>query len=174
MNVSELKHSQEIYKKLTRAYHISKHDIELYNEMANFEQDYTDLFKLLGFELIYDHNDFYYLAGDDKAALGTGIEKAMILIALLAEYANEIATDPSQFFADEFDSDILPTVLENGREVLSKKDINNVEDIEKILSWLAERGFLYKNAKKYVFLKPTHRFLDVLSEIDKLNQENQS
>lgn len=174
MNISELKHSQEIYKKLTRAYHISKHDIELYSEIENFEQDYTNLFKLLGFELIYDHNDFYYLAGDNKADIGSGAEKAMILIALLAEYTNETAIDPTQFFADELDSDILPKVLEKGKEVLSKKSINNVEDIEKILDWLAVRGFLYKNARKYVFLKPIHRFLDVLSQIDKLNQENQS
>lgn len=174
MNISELKHSQEIYKKLTRAYHISKHNIDLYVEIANFEQDYINLFKLLGFELVYDSNDFYYLAGDDKADLGIGTEKAMILIALLAEHTNETAIDPTQFFADEFDSNILPNILESGKEVLSKKSINNVEDIEKILDWLTGRGFLYKNARKYVFLKPIHRFLDVLSEIDKSSQENHS
>ena len=73
---------EEAFRLLKRGRHICRDDIHVFRDLKQHQETYEQLFRALGFELIYHSHDFFYFQGDNHYRT-KGLEQATLFVLIL-------------------------------------------------------------------------------------------
>ena len=164
LDLSELSQLAPIFRELSKGFHVSQRDPELYAQLSNSQDAYRTLFKALGFELVCDTRGFYYFVPEQAAAqVNKTAQRLSLFTFILVEHLADQGRDPLTVLdGGSLGRDELPSLLEKYRDLFVQAEVQSVEELEeKILRRMTQLGFAAEDGGLYRFLPPMHRFLDV-------------
>ena len=168
----QLPHGHQIYTRLREGAHLSADSptqFALFRELEQHRDSYTHLFALLGYELVYHPNGFFYFVYPDSVTSQslTMSRKVALLIYTLIDYLQDNNFDPLATITGEA---IARRTFEDTRDhypdLYQQADLASTEAINGLLEWMNRRGFCQFTGDDQVrFLKPVSRFLEAVEQV---------
>ncbi|MBU2708117.1 chromosome partition protein MukE [Zooshikella marina] len=162
----QLPNAKLIYTKLREGVHIAVDALEhyaLYKELENHAASYEVLFNLLGYELVYNAEGFFYFRYPDSVtsnSMSTS-RKIALLIFTLVDYLQDNNFDPSSMIQDQqIELSLFEKTQECFKDLYTQADMAAPQDLTNLLEWMSKRGFCQIINDTHVkFCKPIERFL---------------
>lgn len=166
-------HVQDVFARLSRGYHLSPSDGDLFRDLEANEAAYRTLFAALGFELSDGVGGFYYFRPGD--ALNRGSSRAAVFVLVLAQYLADEGQDPVQAFDEirilHFSE--MPHLLPQYRYICEQAGLDSPDAVRNvILNTLVGLGFAERvGDDAFRFRRPIRRFIDQIMAL-RLLEEN--
>jgi chromosome condensin MukBEF MukE localization factor len=162
-----------VFGKLRQGRHISRHsDPELFVALDKNRDAYQTLLRHLGYELICDPRDFFYLQGRSQV-LGKRLRGVTLFMLIFFQHLEDTKFLSGQRMWEKtlldrpFDLQELPhfTTTSLRREMMEKVGVGEYELHEKILSLLSKWGMLeFASSTKFYFKPPIYRFVNLCEQ----------
>ncbi|MGI0119564.1 chromosome partition protein MukE [Zooshikella sp. RANM57] len=162
----QLPNAKLIYTKLREGVHIAVDALEhyaLYKELEKHAASYEVLFNLLGYELVYNTEGFFYFRYPDSVtsnSLSTS-RKIALMIFTLVDYLQDNNFDPSSMIQEQqIELSLFEKTQECFKDLYTQADMAAPQDLTSLLEWMSKRGFCQIFNDTHVkFCKPIERFL---------------
>lgn len=164
-DLSQLPELEQLFSDLRLGKHICAEDGSTYYLLRDHFEDYARLFSALGFELrSHERGFFYFHAGGDLGKEAT--QMAVFFFVLVDALGNEGANVRDAIFEQDHRIDELPHFkLESHRQCLAEVDVNDPDDLDKVIGRLERYGFVEtSNRGTFGFRSPAWRFVDLCYE----------
>ena len=166
-----MKKITEIFEGLSKGYHISNQDFNLYHELCEYEEQYREVFQKLGFELTVHEKGFYYFESR-KSSLTANAKRMSLFIFFLTDLLANKGEDPYyNILHGDFNQESLIEDLVQGyaKEMKQAGYVDPERDFRNTLTQFKQYGFVSLSGSLFRFRPPISRFLDscmVLGEQD--------
>ncbi|MHA6494029.1 Mks condensin complex protein MksE [Pseudomonas borbori] len=164
IDLKELTQLAPIFRELFKGYHVSRRDPELYAQLSNQQDQYRELFRALGYELVCDSRGFYYFVPEQMGAqVNKTAQRLALFTFILVEHLADQGRDPLAVLdGGSLGRDELPALLDKYRDLFLQAEVTTQDELEeKVMRRLTQLGFAGEDNGIYRFLAPMHRFLDV-------------
>ncbi len=169
---SHLPQGRLIYTKLREGTHLSADSPDqfpLYKELEQHRESYTHLFALLGYELVYHPDGFFYFIYPDSVtgqSLTTS-RKVALLIYTLVDFLQDNNFDPANTISSEsIELRLIDDTRNHYSDLYTQADLATMDAVTNLLEWMARRGFCqFVSDERVRFLKPVARFLEAAEEL---------
>jgi hypothetical protein len=176
-----LPNARAIYSKLREGVHLSIDSDEqypLYKELETYRSAYTSLFGLMGYELIYNPEGFFYFVYVDSITSNsmTMSRKFALLMYTLIDYLQDNNVDPANAILSEtVDLQVFEDVRNHYVDLYQQADLHDLNAVISLIEQMAKRGFCQiRGESKVKFLKPIERFIAATEEVTAQYEQQQS
>ncbi|MCL6271305.1 hypothetical protein M3P05_15380 [Sansalvadorimonas sp. 2012CJ34-2] len=168
----KLPHSHQIYTRLREGVHLSvdsPDQFPLYKELEQHRDSYTALFSLLGYELIYHPDGFFYFTYPDSTTSQslTMSRKVALLIFTLIDFLQDNNYDPAATITGEkIALQLLDDTRRHFADLYQQAELSSYDSVSNLLEWMARRGMCLITDEDHIrFLKPINRFLAAAEQV---------
>lgn len=168
----DLPRLQEIFEELRQGKHICQADGDIYFQISERHNDFTALFRQLGFELKKHRRGFYYFH-HSSSNMSTQAEKIAVFMFMLIEHlADQGDNIEDALMNRQFAYSDLPHLsTDRYRAIMHQLEIIDEEDLHDVLKNMARIGVVdCINDSVFAFRSPVYRFLDICQEIATANK----
>ncbi|WP_438938507.1 condensin complex protein MksE [Algibacillus agarilyticus] len=177
IDLLELTLLQDINKKLVSGYHISEQDVQLWQQLDQYQDEYAALFSGLGYRLKHDARGYFYIDADDSTVNMGKISRAMaVTIYVLIEYYADNGFDPLRaLFEKVITEEIMQQVVQNQYHLFEQLEITSAAELKRdVFNRMLRNGFATETQSfeehdlgqmGFKLLAPVYRYLDALDEI---------
>ena len=170
----ELRNITEIFTKLSKGYHISKVDYDLYPELCEYQDYYDEIFEKIGFKLSSHSSGFYYFESGKNSINTNGKVMALFIFFFVDFLANKNKDPYSSIIDDSFNIDSLQKdLIERYIDQIKLAGLNNAKSdfFDKAIKQFTQYGFAASEDGILRFKPPITRFLDTCIEIGKVKKQ---
>ena len=163
---------REIYGNLIKGFHISRQQLNLYEELQELEEDYQVYFQQLGYKLISDPNGFYYFYHDETAQRSGKTDSMLLFMAVTVDVLSDNGEAPyDKIINDDLSCSELKFLIKEKHDELILQQFENVscdDFVNKSIGHLETYGFAQVDGDYLNFNTPIYRFLNAIkaSEVD--------
>lgn len=169
---TQLPNGRLIYTRLREGTHLSADSPDqfaLFKELETHRESYTHLFALLGYELVYHPDGFFYFVYPDSVtgqSLSTS-RKVALLIYTLIDFLQDNNYDPAATITSEtIELRMIDDTRRHYSDLYEQADLGTLNAITNLLDWMARRGFCQVVSDDHIrFLKPISRFLEAAEQV---------
>ena len=162
---------EEAFRLLKRGRHICRDDIRVYRDLKQHQETYEQLFRALGFELIYHSRDFFYFEGSNHYRTKR-LEQATLFVLILFQDLEDkkLQTQQRQWqktlLNRHFKISELPHfATTKRRQVMSDAGIRKETLQKQVLDTLKKIGMLEMvGPNQFLFRSPIFRMIDLCVE----------
>ncbi|NTS77264.1 hypothetical protein HR060_10350 [Catenovulum sp. SM1970] len=177
INLSELTYLQDINKKLVGGYHISEQDVQLWQQLDQYQDEYTSLFASLGYRLKHDVRGFFFIDADDSTVNMGKISRAFaVTVYTLIEYFADSGLDPLRaLFEKVVTEDVMQNLVQNQYHLFEQLEITSAAELKRdVFNRMLRNGFAIETISTdsetegqagFKLLAPVYRYLDALDQI---------
>ena len=160
--LDHLEKLEDIFRELSRGRHISAVDGDLFAALEKHPNDYRDVFKKLGFDLVCDARGFYFFFGSTRSTANSVKRLALFLYILIDWLADSGDGITAALAGKSFNIDQLPHLAsERYRGYLAHVGIATAADITDTIRTMENFGFLAQGSDgTFRLLPPAHRLVD--------------
>ncbi|GAA3911790.1 condensin complex protein MksE [Litoribacillus peritrichatus] len=178
IDLSKMRSMTPIYQKLMSGFHITEANLTLWQELDQFNVEYEQLFKGLGYTLIKDARGYFYFSSPDTTVTMTKTSRRIaLLVYTLIEHWADKGYDPiGALFDQPLNKDVCRQLYDKNINVFEQIDINSAADIQnEILKRMARLGFAKEQGKEHRLLPSCYRYIDAVMELsDAYKQDEQA
>ena len=159
--LDHLEKLEDIFRELSRGRHISAVDGELFAALEKHPNDYCEVFKKLGFDLVCDARGFYFFFG--ASSTSTNVKRLALFLYILIDWLADSGEGITAALAGKsFNIDQLPHLAsERYRGYLAHVGIATPVDIGNTIRTMENFGFLAQGSDgTFRLLPPAHRLVD--------------
>ena len=162
---SRLPNAKGIYQRLRNGVHINpliEGGTPLYRELQKHQQDYQQLFALLGYTLAHDSGGFFYFNNEEdrSTALLSATKKAALVIYTLFTYLEDQNLDPSYVIREQPIAWVTFLAAHSHHlDLFRDAEIPDEVALKKSVHWLRDKGICLVSKETVQFLPPVERFL---------------
>lgn len=163
---------QEIFEELRQGKHICQADGDLYFQLCERHNDFTALFRQLGFELKKHRRGFYYFHSSSNMS-GQAEKIAVFMFMLIEHIADQGDNIEDALMNRQFPYSDLPHLsTDRYRAIMNQLEIMDEEGLRDVLRSMARIGVVdCINDSLFAFRSPVYRFLDICQEITTANKD---
>lgn len=177
LNLDNLSAMPMIFSRMRRGAHIHSGDGALYFALSAHLEEYTAAFSMMGYTLISNPANFFYLDGEDSDQLRSkkGGEVCALSFVLIDQASSAGFGFDEWFFPESGESrkisdlDVFRTL--NHRDMLSKVDITSPQELERVLKFMARLGMVRFDHGAVTFLPPFRRLHALCLELAAMGQD---
>ena len=177
LNLENLSAMPLIFSRMRRGSHIHSGDGALYFALSAHQEEYSAAFAMIGYTLISNPANFFYLDGEDSDQLKSkrGGEVCALSFVLIDQASSAGFGFDEWFFPESGESRQIPDLdvfrTHNHRDMLSKVDISSPQDLERVLKFMARLGMVRFEQGAVTFLPPFRRIHALCLELASLGQD---
>ncbi|WP_228710710.1 DUF4194 domain-containing protein [Saccharobesus litoralis] len=179
INLTELSLLQDINKKLVSGYHISEQDIQLWQQLDQYQDEYSALFSALGYHLKHDARGFFYIDADDSTVnMGKISRSFAVTVFVLIEYFADQGFDPLRALFDKvITEETMQALVQNQYHLFEQLEITSASELKRdVFNRMLRNGFAIEaqnidshsleseqtGQMGFKLLSPVYRYLDAL------------
>ncbi len=168
LDLKQLPHAKQLFKQLNSGTHLNRdHDHQLFVALEKHSEQYSELFKALGFELVINTRGYAYFK-TKKANINTHklTRQLALFMLLLFEYQADAGVDLSRFDQWRIDNELMTLLWQKNNKLLEDEEINNIDELKGVLKSAERVGFIVREDNHYRLLAAVYRYLDLFEELE--------
>lgn len=169
LDLKQLSHAKQLFKQLNSGTHLNRdHDHQLFAALEKHSEQYSELFKTLGFELVINTRGYAYFKTEKTSNTDTHklTKKLALFMLLLFEYQADAGVDLSRFDQWRIDNELMTLLWQKNHSLLEAEDINNIDELKSVLKSAERVGFVINENNNYRLLAAVYRYLDLFEELE--------
>ena len=169
LDLKQLPHAKQLFKQLNSGTHLNRHhDHQLFSVLEKHSEQYSELFKALGFELVINTRGYAYFK--TEKTLNTNTHKLTrqlaLFMLLLFEYQADAGVDLSRFDQWRIDNELITVLWQKNHSLLEAEEISNIDELKGVLKSAERVGFVAYENNNYHLLAAVYRYLDLFEELE--------